>query len=551
MRGRTGGMALAAITSIALVATACGGGGTASEPGASQPAGQAGGEIALRGCTPQNPLIPANTNEQCGNNVFDAILAKLVRYNPDTAAPELDVAQSIETRDNQNFTVKLKPGYKFHDGTEVKAKNFVDAWNWGAYGPNGNLNSYFFEPIQGFADLQCGTDSNGEADCEGKPAKAKEMSGLKVVDDHTFTIKTSDKVSNLPVRLGYTVFAPLPDSFFNDPKAYAEKPIGAGPFKVDSLSDTENVVSKFADYSGDHPANVDKITFRIYTDDSAAYNDVVANNLDFTDVIPPDRLTEDLYKQELPDRNGLRDTGELATNDFSPIDDNWKDIRMRQAVSMAIDRDLINKQIFNGTRPPLDGWVSPAVDGFKAGACGDACIFNPTEAKKLYEEAGGYKGGPLTIAVNGDGGHKPWADAACNSIKNTLGLECVTKVTPDFKTLRDQINKREIKGLFRAGWQMDYPSIENFLAPLYGTGGGSNDIDYSNPKFDAKLKEAAAAPTLDEANKLYQEAESILATDFPTMPMWSYKRATGWSDRLTDVKITPFGWIDMNSVKVK
>jgi len=544
-------MALAAITSIALVTTACGG-GSEPQPGTSEPAGQAGGgEISLRGCTPQNPLIPANTNEQCGNNVFDAILAKLMRYNPDTAAPELDVAQSIDTKDNQTFTVKLKPGYKFHDGTEVKAKNFVDAWNWGAHGANGNLNSYFFEPIQGFADLQCGTDSEGAADCEGKPAKAKEMSGLKVVDDHTFTIKTSDKVSNLPVRLGYTVFAPLPDSFFSDPKAYAQKPIGAGPFKIDSLSDTEMVVSKFADYSGDQKANVDKITFRIYTDDSAAYNDVVANNLDFTDVIPPDRLTDDLYKQELPDRNGLRDTGELATTDFSSIDDNWKDIRIRQAVSMAIDRDLINKQIFNGTRPPLTGWASPAVDGFKAGACGDACTFNPTEAKKLYEEAGGYKGGPLTIAVNGDGGHKPWADAACNSIKNTLGLECVTKVTPDFKTLRDQITKREIKGLFRSGWQMDYPSIENFLAPLYGTGGGSNDIDYSNPKFDAKLREAAAAPTLDEANKLYQEAESILAKDFPTMPMWSYKRATGWSDRLADVKITPFGWIDMTSVKVK
>ncbi len=59
---------------------------------------------------------------------------------------------------------------------------------------------------------------------------------------------------------------------------------------------------------------------------------------------------------------------------------------------MAIDRDLIDKQIFNGTRPPLDGWVSPAVDGFKAGACGDACKFDPTEAKKLYDEVGGYKG---------------------------------------------------------------------------------------------------------------------------------------------------------------
>ena len=135
------------------------------------------------------------------------------------------------------------------------------------YGPNGNPNSYFFEPIAGYADLQCGTDSKGEADCEGKPAKAKEMTGLKVVDDHTFTIKTTDKVSNLPVRLGYTAFAPLPDSFFSDPKAYGEKPIGAGPFKLDSKTDTEMVVSKFADYSGAYKPNVDKVTFRIYNDD--------------------------------------------------------------------------------------------------------------------------------------------------------------------------------------------------------------------------------------------------------------------------------------------
>jgi oligopeptide transport system substrate-binding protein len=549
MRGKTGGMA-AALWALALVAAGCGGGGSEPQPGTSQAGGQ-GGEIVVYGCTPQNPLIPANTNEACGGHVLDAITAKLISYNPDTAAPEPDIAQSIETKDNQTFTVKLNPGYKFHDGTEVKAKNFVDAWNWDAYGPNANLNSYFFEPIQGYADLQCGTDSKGVADCEGKPAKAKEMSGLKVVDDHTFTIKTSDKVSNLPVRLGYTAFAPLPDSFFSDPKAYGQKPIGAGPFKLDSNTDTEEVLSKFADYSGEYKPSVDKVTFRIYNDEGAAYNDVVANNLDFSDHIPPDRLVDDLWKQELPDRTGLRDTGELATNNFSPIDDNFKDVRMRKAISMAIDRDLINKQIFNGTRPPLDGWVSPAVDGFKAGACGDACKFNPTEAKKLYDEVGGYKGGPLTISVNGDAGHKPWADAACNSIKNTLGLDCITKVTPDFKTLRDQINKREIKGLSRAGWVMDYPSIENFLAPLYGTGASSNDTDYSNPKFDTKLKEAAAAPSLDQANKLYQEAESILTTDFPTMPMWNYKRATAWSDRVTDVKVTPFGWIDLSSVKMK
>ena len=90
----------------------------------------------------------------------------------------------------------------------------------------------------------------------------------------------------------------------------------------------------------------------------------------------------------------------------------------------------------------------------------------------------------------------------------------------DFATFRDQITNREMKGMFRTGWQMDYPTIENFLGPIYATGAGSNDGDYSNPDFDAKLQEAAAAPDAEEANTLYQEAEAMLAEDLPAIPLW-------------------------------
>ena len=126
MRGKSRAMAAAAITSIALLAAACGG---AEAPPAPQSGGQAGGDIIDPRLHAAEPADPGNTSEVCGGNVLDAIMAKLVHYNADTAAPELDIAESIETNDNQNFTVKLKTGYKFHDGTEVKAKNFVDAWN--------------------------------------------------------------------------------------------------------------------------------------------------------------------------------------------------------------------------------------------------------------------------------------------------------------------------------------------------------------------------------------------------------------------------------------
>lgn len=545
MRVRSRSIALATFASVALLATACGG-NAGNTPTTTGGAVKAGGEITIRGCTPENPLIGSTTTEVCGGNIIDAFTAKLVHYNSDTAAPELDIAQAIETKDNITFTVKLNKGYKFHDGTEVKAKNFVDAWNFAAYGPNGQSNSYFFEPVEGYPALQC-----ADAKCETKPATDK-MTGLVVVDDHTFTIKTSEPVSNLPVRLGYSAFVPQPDSFFAaaDKKAWAKTPVGAGPFKVVSSTDTGTVVEKFADYSGKNKPNVDKVTFKVYNDGNAAYNDVVANNLDLTDLIPADQLVGDAYKTQLKDRSGVRETGIIQVNTFSPKDEQLKDVRMRQAISMAVDKALITKQVYNNTRTPADGWVSPVADGYKAGICGENCTFNAAKAKELYTAAGGYKG-IFQLSVNGDGGHKLWAQAFCDQLKNNLGMDCQVNVTPDFKTLRTQIKARELKGMYRGGWQMDYPNIENFLTPIYSKGASSNDSDYNNPAFDKLLVDAAKATEPAKANELYQQAEGLLAKDLPTMPLWTANTPFGYSNKVTNVKMTPFSTFDLSAISVK
>ena len=477
--------------------------------------------------------------------------SKLVRYNTETAAPEMDIAESIESEDNTTFTVKLKQGYKFHDGTDVKAKNFVDAWNYVNYGPNGQAGSYFYQAFEGWDDLQCGTNADGEADCKGTPPKAKTLSGLKVVDDTTFTMTTKTPVSNLPVRLGYSAFAPLPDSFFADPKAFEAKPIGAGPFKFDSKSTTEFVFSKFAEYSGATKPSIDKVTFAIYTDDNTAYNDVVANNLDYTNQIPVDQLIGDAFKSDLPDRNIVQEDGYLGWITFSPDDPQLNDNPdLRKAISRAIDRDLITKEIFQGTYVPATGWVSPVVDGYKADVCGDSCKFDAAAAKQAFDSAGGYEG-TLTMTYNSDGDHKAWSEAVCNSIKNTLSIECVAVPTVDFATFQKKIDAKEIKGIFRSAWQMDYPSIENFFTPIYGPGADSNWSKYDNPEFLDLLTQANAAKTTEEANTLYQQAEALLATDFPTAPMWYGKAVAGWSEKVTDVKINAFGVVDLVAIKVK
>jgi oligopeptide transport system substrate-binding protein len=544
MRARTRAMAAASLTSIALLATACGGGGSTTPAPDAKQAGATGGEISIQGCTPQKGLLPGLTSETCGGNVLDAVTAKLVHYNTDTAAPENDIAESIDTSDNKTFTVKLKPGYKFSDGTDVKAKNFVDAWNYSANCANGQDANYFFTPFAGYAEIN-------PTDCKGVN-KSEKLSGLKVVDDTTFTIKTSEKVSNLPVRLGYVAFAPLPDSFFKGAGAKDQEkmPVGAGPFMVTSNTATAITLEKNPNYGGQYKPSVDKVNYRIYSDPTAAYNDLLGNQLDYVEQVPSDRLVGDAYKTELDNRYLDQPVGGNTWVTFSPVDDQLKNNpQLRKAISMAIDRDLIIKQIFNNAVKKADGWVPSTIDGYKPGQCGDSCNFDPAKAKEMFTAAGGYKG-TLTMSFNADGANnKEWSEAVANSIKNTLGINCVATPVVDFATYNNKLDNNEIKGIFRNAWQMDYPSIENFLAPIYGTGADSNYARYSSKKFDGELAKAAAAPSVDQANTLYQQAEATLAADFPTAPLWNRSFQAGYSTKVTNVKMNAFGVVDLSAIK--
>ena len=131
------------------------------------------------------------------------------------------------------------------------------------------------------------------------------------------------------------------------------------------------------------------------------------------------------------------------------------------------------------------------------------------------------------------------------------GIECTAVPTVDFATFQKKIDAKELKGIFRSSWQMDYPSIENFLVPIYGKGASSdsNWSRYDNPEFAKLTTKAAAAKTADEANATYQEAEALLAKDFPTAPLWYPKVTSVWSDKVTNVQVNGFGVLDFVAIK--
>ena len=290
MRYSQASKALALSAALALTLTACGGGSSdEGGNGSAEGGGDTSKVISANTTEPQNGLLPANTNEVGGGRIMDMIFTGLVSYDADGKVVN-EIAESIETEDSQNYTIKIKEGQTFSDGSPVTAASFVDAWNFGAAAKNAQLNSYFFESIKGYDEVI------------KKDAKTDEMEGLKVVDDHTFTVELSQPESDFPLRLGYTAFYPLPEAAYDDPKAFGEKPVGNGPYKLTEWNHDVNLkLEPNESYDGPRKAQNAGIDFKVYQSTESAYQDLLSNNLDVLDQVPPSALAQ--FQDDLGDRS--------------------------------------------------------------------------------------------------------------------------------------------------------------------------------------------------------------------------------------------------------
>ncbi|ADG76501.1 extracellular solute-binding protein family 5 [Cellulomonas flavigena DSM 20109] len=493
--------------------------------------------ITYHGTEPENALIPGHTTESGGVKVIAALFRGLVSYDPVDAHPRNAVAESIESDDSRVFTIRLRRDWTFHDGTPVTAHSFVDAWNHTAYGPNRMLGSTFHAHIDGFAEVNA-PDSTVTA-----------MSGLTVLDDHTFTVTLSAPFAEFPVTLGCSAFFPLPASFFTDREGFEAHPIGNGAFRFVSRRPEINILlHRYEGYAGDDRPQIGGVEFKIYASLDDAYHDVVADRLDYLDVTPYWSLQDDRYLRDLPGRTHDRTYLGIQTISFPLYDARYADARVRQAISMSIDREQLVETIFRGHQLPADGLVPPAVSGRIEGQGGQLCTYSPARAKELFDAAGFE--GDIELTSNVDSPNRPWMEEICASVEEVLGVRCRFLAIPTMGEFRRRLNALEVTAMFRSGWIADYPSIENFLSPMFRTGATDNVGRYSNPAVDALLDAADSAPTQEEAWARYQEAERAILHDMPTIPIWHQSTLSAWSTRLRDVQPNPFRELDLSSVTV-
>ncbi|MQA25636.1 MAG: ABC transporter substrate-binding protein, partial [Micromonosporaceae bacterium] len=270
-------MRLVAIGVVAaLFASACGGGGGTETP-------EGGGELKAYLGEPEH-LIPGNTNETQGGTVLRNLYSGLIKYDAD-GKPTNEIAESIESDDQTVWTIKLKKGYKFHNDEPVNADSFINAWNFVAYGPNANGNSYFMDRIEGYEDLQAAK--------EGEEPKAKEMTGLSKVDDYTFEVTLKEPFQAFNMMVGYTAFYPMAKECLDDVKACEESPIGNGPFKMDGKWEHDKIIKTVRndDYAGTK-AKLDKLTFNIFKDEDSGWAALQSGEVDVMTTIPAANVGE-------------------------------------------------------------------------------------------------------------------------------------------------------------------------------------------------------------------------------------------------------------------
>jgi ABC-type transport system substrate-binding protein len=466
------------------------------------------------------------------------LFASLTRIGTDGTMTYLQ-AESVTSPDATVWTIKLRSGWTFHNGEPVTAQSFVDAWNATAYGPNAWGDNGEMVNIVGYDDLN---------PKEGEPT-TKTMSGLKVVDDLTIEVTLKGADSQFPLQLtqGQTGFYPMPKAAFDDLEAYDKAPIGNGPFEIDGTWEANEPITEkaYADYKGTKPKAAE-IVFKSYSDPNTGYTDVIAGNTDMQ-FLPASKLTQ--AKADFGDRlyafpaPGVEYLG-------IPLDDpRFKDVRIRQAISMSIDRDAISKAIFGGFYTPTTSLTPSAEVGSPTGIC-EFCKFDPTAAKALLAEAGGWTG-PMVVWFPGGIGQDELFTAIANQIRQNLGIaDVTTKSTADFSEYASLLTDKKVDGPHFGHWGALYPSMQNTLRNLYTAAGGCQICTtYSSPDVDAILAKADAAPTADAANALYVEAQKRILQDFPTVPLLDNQWVYGTSERLSNI-VAAAGVVDVTQVVV-
>ncbi len=508
--------------------------GTATPTRATASAGAAG-TLTLTDSGPIT-LDPATTAESGSAFYIFQIFSGLLRLDQDMKLVA-DIAETWDkSEDGQTYTFHLRHDATFHDGKPVKASDFKYSWERALNPATRSLTAMtYLNDIVGAAEVAAGN--------------ATALSGVRVVDDYTLEVKIDAPKAYFLFKMAYPTAFVVEKANVESGANWWQRPVGTGPFKLREWQKDQRVVlQRNADYYGDK-ARLDQVVFKLFNGNPMDLYQTGEIDVTYTGGAYMGLITD----PSNPLSRELTVYPELSFQylGFNTSTPPFDDANVRQAFSLAIDKERITTLSAMNTVSTAYGILPPGMPGYDAGLQG--LRFDPEKAKRLIAES---KYGdvsklpPVVLTVSGyGGGISGVLGGVIAEWRRNLGVEVtVRQLEPQDYLYSLAQEKNE---MYSSGWIADYPDPQDFIDVLFRSGSPENHGGYSNPQLDALLDQAAVEQDTAKRLGMYQQAERILVDDAAVLPLFFGKSYLLVKPYVKGYELTPLGYPLLNQVSIQ
>ena len=541
----------------AMALSGCGGAKSGSDSAAGSKSAQSDGtktgkKILTVQLGPDVETIdPALNSAVDGANYILFAFDNLLKMDKDgKVVPGL--AEKYEVSDDQlTWTFHLRDGLKWSDGSALTADDFVYSWQR-LVDPNvaAPYAQTVLGMVEGYDDAIGRPDADGNTTVDPDPTKLK----VEAPDEKTLIVHMAKPTPYFDKLAAFVSLSPVkkdvveanPDGWSIDPKTY----ISTGPFKLTGWEPGSYLMfEKNENYWDADSIKLDGIKCLLMQDQNATFSAYESGDALMIKDVPTQEITT------LKERSDFHIDPILGTYylDLNTTLDEFKDPKVREALSLALDRKYISETITSGTYTPASGFVSEGVTDWNGTAWQDNITDksayiniddhagNLAKAKELLKEAG-YENGvglpEMVYSTNDASYHKKIAEYL-QQAWGELGLKVQVNIV-EWKSFTPQRRSGNYQ-IARDGWVMDYNDPSNILE-LALTGNGNNNAKYSNPEFDALMSKAATEKDPQTRFGYLHQAEDFIMKDTAMVPLLYYNDFYLQSDKITGSWHSPDGF---------
>jgi oligopeptide transport system substrate-binding protein len=474
-------------------------------------------------------LDPRELNSADGLQLAAQLFDGLVGYDPTTYEAIPAAAERWEVEEGgRRFVFHLRQGMTFHDGSPVRAQDFVFAWNRLADPLAAAPYAFLLESVEGFDRYQ-------------QQIRVTRLSGAVARDDRTLEVTLVRPWRDFVSLLGHPALSPVPPAAGGG--SFASQPVGNGPYRLAApiSPGTPLLLLRFEGYFGALPL-VPTLEYRTFDVASDAWPEFLAAELDVAP-IPPALLAE--AESNYGD-HGITELAQLLYCGFDREDPRFADPALRRAVSLAMGRDVVAADVYGGAAIPATGIIPPSLPGYRPDACGGRCLRDLEAARAQTAEVP-----RASRAFSLDYPTSPLADQLARTLVAQLG-EAGLMVTP---RARNPIRFQDVledggQDMFCLVWTADYPRPQALLEPLVESGSADNHANVSDRDLDILLERGRAEANAEIRTEVYAEAERLVLERMHVIPVVWFRSHLAVRPGVEGFVVDPLGRYDAAALRL-